>query len=221
MLWPKTPYISQLGDREIYKGWCEDTSIPGQHKILKTKDWVEKDLNGLSERMSYGGLLGFKAGFFLSMVDIFLIKQIKERKAQIARCAFFTVPITTMGAGWMGGVEFAKICFGRDNEFAWFAGAGVPGGIMGIWTKNLWGGVRTSLALGVWGAAYQYSVNNNLMASMFPNFDNPNIPHTFKLFNRERSMFYGTPQEGSTLHEDLGLYPKDPGPSWKKWEDEE
>ena len=63
--------------------------------------------------MSYGGLLGFKAGFFLSMVDIFLIKQIKERKAQIARCAFFTVPITTMGAGWMGGVEFAKICFGR------------------------------------------------------------------------------------------------------------
>ena len=64
-------------------------------------------------RMSYGGLLGFKAGFFLSMVDIFLIKQIKERKAQIARCAFFTVPITTMGAGWMGGVEFAKICFGR------------------------------------------------------------------------------------------------------------
>ena len=27
--------------------------------------------------------------------------------------------------------------------------------------------------------------------------------------------------QGSTLHEDLGLYPKDPGPSWKKWEDEE
>ena len=63
--------------------------------------------------MTYGGVLGFKGGFFLSMVDIFMIKNIKERKAQIARCAFFTVPITTMGAGWMGGVEFAKICFGR------------------------------------------------------------------------------------------------------------
>ena len=26
---------------------------------------------------------------------------------------------------------------------------------------------------------------------------------------------------GMQIHENLGLYPKDPGPSWKKWEDKE
>ena len=28
-------------------------------------------------------------------------------------------------------------------------------------------------------------------------------------------------QHGMEIHEKIGLYPKDPGPSWKKWEDKE
>ena len=28
-------------------------------------------------------------------------------------------------------------------------------------------------------------------------------------------------QHGMEIHEKIGLHPKDPGPSWKKWEDRE
>merc|ERR1712032_1611868 len=54
----------------------------------------------------------------------------------------------TMAAGWMGGIEVGKIVLGRDSQEAWLAGAIVPGGIMGIWTRNLYGGMRTSIFLG-------------------------------------------------------------------------
>ena len=72
-----------------------------------------------------------------------------------SRFAYFTIPLTTMAAGWMGGVELSKISLGRFEVFkffnrrswwsppsfardckeAWLTGAIVPGGIMGIWTR--------------------------------------------------------------------------------------
>ena len=76
-----------------------------------------------------------------------------------SRFAYFTIPLTTMAAGWMGGVELSKISLGRfilrielsilfkqrswrsppsfarDCKEAWLTGAIVPGGIMGIWTR--------------------------------------------------------------------------------------
>merc|ERR1712183_430624 len=99
-------------------------------------------------------------------------KKITERKAQLARFAFFTVPVTGM--------------------------------IMA--------------ALGV---AYQYSTNNNLTNSLFmPNTDNPNLPSPFNPFNRDFSFFNFKGKEYSTVHTDTGMYFPDPGPSWKKWEDQ-
>jgi hypothetical protein len=83
MLFPKTPTQAQVGGREIYKGWCEEG--PGQHKIHKTKDWVEEDFNGINERMYWATKLGFKASAAIGLIDIFCIRGIKERKAQIAR----------------------------------------------------------------------------------------------------------------------------------------
>ena len=100
---------------------------------------------------------GFKGSALVALCDIFLVKQITERKAQLARCcfqktlslkilvvlmfhsfpmlfipslrltnvsfqtiinnsfrfAYFTIPLTTMAAGWMGGVELSKIALGR------------------------------------------------------------------------------------------------------------
>merc|ERR1712032_355413 len=88
------------------------------------------------------------------------------RKAQLARFAYFTIPLTTMAAGWMGGIEVGKIVLGRDSQEAWLAGAIVPGGIMGIWTRNLYGGMRTSIFLGALGWIYQYSTNNNLSCQL-------------------------------------------------------
>ena len=78
----------------------------------------------------------------------------------------------------MAGVEFSKIMVGRKNENAWLLGAVVPGGITGIWRRNLYMGMRTSIFFGIFGYVYQYSTNNNLTNSLLPyaHGDNPNIP---------------------------------------------
>ena len=122
--------------------------------------------------MGYATILGLKASAVVALVDIMIIKRIKDRRAQIARCrtctctctctrtctcsctctrtcsftctctctctcrfAYFTIPLTSVAAGWMGGVEIGKLALGRDSEVAHLAGATVPGGIVGIWTK--------------------------------------------------------------------------------------
>jgi hypothetical protein len=40
--------------------------------------------------------------------DIILLMKIQERKAQIARVAYFTIPAVCGTVGWMGGLEIAK-----------------------------------------------------------------------------------------------------------------
>ena len=45
---PKKPWVQQAGCRDIYKGYIEEGE--GQYPIAKTKDWVEEDFHGLSER---------------------------------------------------------------------------------------------------------------------------------------------------------------------------
>merc|ERR1712107_109931 len=78
---------------------------------------------------------------------------------------------------WMDGrSRTLKDFLGRDCKEAWLTGAIVPGGIMGIWTRNLYGGMRTSIFLGAFGWIYQYSTNNNLTNTISPNYDNPNMP---------------------------------------------
>ena len=150
------------------------------------------------------------------------IKKITERKAQIARAAFFIVPLTGMAAGWMVGVELGKVAFGRKDEKAWALGSLVPGGIYGIWRRDLYMGMRNSLLLAAVGVAYQYSCNNNLTNSfLFSNYDNPNLPTPHNKIDKDSTFFNLTTRgEYSKIHENLGIYFPDPGPSWKKWEDE-
>merc|ERR1712107_911129 len=60
----------------------------------------------------------------------------------------------------------------------------------------------------------------HLTNTISPNYDNPNMPRGRFAYNN--AMFWPTKGEtGMQIHENLGLYPKDPGPSWKKWEDKE
>jgi hypothetical protein len=40
--------------------------------------------------------------------DVTMVMRIQERKAQIARTAYFTVPIVSATVGWMGALEIAK-----------------------------------------------------------------------------------------------------------------
>ena len=124
-----------------------------------------------------------------------------------------------MAAGWMGGVEFAKIMMGRTNEKAWIAGALVPAGIHGIWRRDIYKGGRLALYLGAIGYAYQYSTNHELTNTILPSNFNPNIPSRMNPMDREKDIWnLTTRNEHPTFHTDTGMYCSDSGPSWKKWE---
>ena len=154
-----------------------------------------------------------------------MIAQIKERKAQIARFAFWTVPMTAMTVGWMGGLELGKSLFGRDSLSAWAVAATVPGGIFGVWRRCPYKSARSTAFFAAVGMIYQHSTNNNLHNFwFFPDQSNPNIPHLYKNpFMKDWSFWnienLGTDKEWSHVSE--VVQQADPGPSWKKWEDKE
>jgi len=128
-----------------------------------------------------------------------------------------------MAAGWMAGVEFAKIFLGRKNENAWLLGGIVPGGIMGVWRRDVYKGGRAALFFGALGYAYQYSCNHNLTNSFMPMAYNPNMPNPLQNpYNRDQTFWnINNREEYSTIHTDLNIYNKAPEPSWKKWDNEE
>ena len=153
------------------------------------------------------------------------VSKLTERKSQLARFAFYTVPITLGAVGWMGGVELGKSFLGKDSLLAWAGGAVIPGGIFGIWRRALHKGVVSSAVFAAIGMAYQHSTNNNFTNTfLFHNLDNPNTPHPWNPFTRDYSAWnisqQGTDKEWSHISESFGINAKDPGPSWKKWEDE-
>merc|ERR1711890_145642 len=113
-------------------------------------------MGSMSQRMLYGAKTGFTASAAFALFEIFGSRKMVDRRAQIARFVYWTVPVTCMGTGWMGAVELGKVFMGRKNEWAWVVGSTFPAG-MGIWTRNFWGGFRTGLFLSVLGVAYQYS----------------------------------------------------------------
>ena len=151
------------------------------------------------------------------------MSKLTERNAQLARFAFYTVPLTLGAVGWMGGVELGKSFLGRDSLMAWAGGAVIPGGIFGIWRRALHKGVVATGVFAALGVAYQFSTNNNYTNTfLFHNLDNPNMIHPWNPFTRDYSAWnitqQGTDKEWSHFAEKIQA--KDPGPSWKKWEDE-
>ena len=152
------------------------------------------------------------------------MSKLTERNAQLARFSFYTVPLTCAAVGWMGGVELGKSFLGKDSLMAWAAGAVIPGGIFGIWRRALHKGVVATGVCAALGVAYQYSTNMNYTNTFFfHNLDNPNLIHPWNPFTRDYSAWnitqQGTDKEWSHIAENIQA--KDPGPSWKKWEDKE
>jgi hypothetical protein len=49
--------------------------------------------------------------------DVTMVMRIQERKAQIARTAYFTVPIVSATVGWMGALEIAKKVMAVPSNF--------------------------------------------------------------------------------------------------------
>jgi len=222
VLFPKYPLCEP--HRVIYKGYVEEGE--GQYPIRKTEDWVE-NLGGFDSKLYYAAKHGFAYSAAFAYVDIRAISQIKDRKAQIARFAFYTVPFTLGATGWMGGVELGKSFFGRDSLLAWCMGAVLPGGIWGLWRRCPYKGAKGMAFFSAIGTAYQHSTNMNYVNTfLYPNLDNPNIPRSWNPFYKDWSAWNlglkGTDKEWSHVAETIGpgnLNNPDPGPSWKKWED--
>lgn len=155
------------------------------------------------------------------------MQKLKERRAQIARYAFFTVPIVAGSVGFMGAVELGKLLLGsRKDERAWLFGAIAPAGAIGVWRRNPYMGLRWGVGIGLLGYAYQFSTNMNYSNMLFyPMNDNPNIMYEKDPFNRDVSGWnlesLGTENEYSKINERLGIHAVKPEPSWKKWEDKE
>merc|ERR1719367_514791 len=116
MLWPKYPVAQP--PRIIYKGYVEEGE--GQYPIPKTRDWVE-DLGGFQDKLWFAFKNSLAFSTFIAICDIRYVQKLKDRRAQIARYAFFTVPIVAGSVGFMGAVELGKLLLGsRKDERAWF-----------------------------------------------------------------------------------------------------
>lgn len=217
MFWPKAPLI----DRPIviYKGFVE--TGPGQFPIKKNVDWVE-ELGPVQAKMKYATKWGFLFGNVIAATDILVMHQIKERQAQIARYAFYTIPITSMFAGWMGGIEISKMLLGSDKYVeAHVMGSLLPGAIFAFWRSTGFPGfLRASLPWAYVGFMYAYAQKHDLYWSIWDGQkkDNPNIPTGF--LARDWSTF-GMVNKSEYGKTQFWWYPKDEGPSWKKWDDEE
>jgi len=205
---------------KIYKGYVEEG--PGQYPIRKTQDWVE-DLGPLSSKIKYAAWKGFQIGTFYSIFDIRTISRLSERKAIFARYCFFTIPITSMFAGWMGGVEASKLLLGPDYTIhAHGLGALVPGGIWSLWRKGGSHGVFIrAIPFALVGMAYANAVKYNRYWSLLDAFnnDNPNMPTGYLM--KDWSFFGNVNRSEYADKKQIWFHPKDPGPSWKKWDPEE
>ena len=235
VFFPKYPLL--MPHRVIFKGYVEEGE--GQKPIRKTVDWVE-EIGGFEDKLKYAAKHSFLLSAGFAIVDIrsvliylYLIftlsfvsravSKLTERNAQLARFAFYTVPLTLGAVGWMGGVELGKSFLGKDSVLAWAGGAVIPGGIYGIWRRALHKGCTSTAFFAAIGAAYQHSTNMNYTNTfLFHNLDNPNVIHPWNPFTRDYSAWnitqQGTDKEWSHISE--GIQASDPGPSWKKWEDE-
>ena len=56
--------------------------------------------------------------WLIAVFDIVMVMRIEERKAQIARTAYFTIPAVSAAVGWMGALEIAKkVTLGSTSVF--------------------------------------------------------------------------------------------------------
>jgi len=202
----RPPYI-------IYRGNDPESR---QFPLLKTEDFID-NMGPLSTKLGYALKQGLKIGLLYSLFDVTMVMRIQERKAQIARTAYFTVPIVSATVGWMGALEIAKKVLGKDRYMeAQAVAATVPAAVWTIWKRNPLSICISWAIFASIGTMYQASVEYNMNISLYPNSHyNPNEPQGFYDQNR---TYFGEVGRPSFWH--LPVHTNlDQGPSWKKWEE--
>jgi len=201
---------------KIYRG--KDPELI-EKPILKTEDYFEK-VGGFGDRMMWAVKRGLQFGLTFSVWDIWGFSRITDRRAQIARTAFFTIPALSATVGWMAMLEISKKSFGREMyQEAYVAAATVPAAVYCVWRRRLAAFPKIFIPIALMGAAYQKSVDENLYLGFNSRYQNPNEPYDH--MNRPMSLF-GESRRWDMMHPKQFrgsiFQPADPGPTYAKWE---
>lgn len=215
MFWqPKTQVFST--PTKIFRG--DDPDLI-EFPIKKTEDFFES-LGGFGDRLKWAALYGTWAGLTWSVFDIKSLSKITDRRIQIARAAFFTVPALSAAVGWMSMLEIGKKVFNREQQQrAYILAATVPAAVFCVWRKNVYSFPKIMAPFAITGAMYRHSVDDNLYFGFGKTYQNPNNPldFTHKSFSilgeAKRFEFWRQADHRPSI-----MCPTDPGPTYAKFE---
>jgi len=216
VLLPKEPIL--LPPMRIYRG--KDPELI-EHPIKKTEDFLEK-MDGFGDRLFWAFKKSAITGLFWSALDIRGITKITDRRMQIARTAFFTIPAVSAAIGYIALLEIAKKSYARGNRaLAYATAAAVPAGVACVWRKRLTPFLKVFLPLGAAGALYGTAVDKDMYFGYGPAWMNPNDPRDH--FHKSWSLF-GESRRPEILTNPFGIKGSfwatgvDPGPTYAKFE---
>jgi len=205
--------------KHIYKGNDpEQIEFP----IKKTEDIFES-MGSFSDRMKWAVKYGLYSGLVWSYLDVKFLTKITDRRMQIARTAFFTVPAFAAFTGYVAALEIGKKTFGRENkQLAYFGAAALPASVFCIWRKRLSSFPKIFFPLGLFGLFYRMALDNNMYFGYGAIFENPNDP--LDRMHRDSSIFGEAERPEFLRLRSLRGSPflgKDEGPTYAKWENAE
>jgi len=210
-LFTKEPRF-QVANR-IYRGKDPDL---GATPLPKTEDFLDK-MDSFGDRLKWGAWKGFLVGSFYSLFDISYLTKLGDRRAQILRFSFFTAPAVVGATGYIAALEIAKKY--TDTYRGSYAMAAIaPAAIAATWRRDARWFPKAFIPFAFFGMLYANMVENNMNLKFM--IDNPNDP-----YGREyrTEVFGGWPHKATLgpnmkTMQDLGIVPKDPGPTYTKWE---
>jgi len=214
VLFPKEPQVWPA--MRIYRG--DDPTIRDL-PIKKTEDIFEKKFTTFSDRMKWAFGWGLYGGLTWSLADIYMISRITDRRVQIARTAYFTLPALTATCGWMAALEISKRALGRENyQEAYVCAALAPATVFSVWRQRAGSFPKIFAVAALLGVIYQKSVDENLYWGSGQVWENPN--DQYDAFHKNMSIF-GEARRYEWRHGDkkaMFHQVADPGPTYAKFE---
>jgi len=213
VLMPKEQFV--YPPLRIYRGNDPDTM---EHPIPKSVDCFDK-MDGFGDRMKYAFKKGFMAGAFFSALDITQISRITDRRVQLARFAYFTLPAVTAACGWMATLEIGKKMFGKEGYAGAYVVAGAaPAAVFSAWRKRPAAFPKVFAVAAIAGATYNYAIENNHYWNTELAWLNPN--DRFDWHHRDWSLFGEAKTMEFRPNGKLAMFGQqvpDPGPTYAKF----
>jgi len=214
VLMPKEPGL--YPPMRIYRG-----TDPTRRElpIQKTEDAFEK-MDGFGGRMKWALKQGLIGGLAWSVADIYMFSRLTDRRVQIARTAYFTLPAVTAACGWMALLEISKRMLGREHyQTAYVSAAVAPASVFSVWRKRPQAFPKVFAVAAIVGFIYQKSVDEDLIWGGSATWQNPNDPYGF--WERSWSLFGEARRPEFRPDGRIAMYKQmsDPGPTYAKFEE--